>query len=130
MLSQTYITNILGVSLKSKAVKEYSCSMITPLYFRSGKVVVTSSDLYFFDDLRSLSSTNEYNDSTMWKKNIEFIKYKKPNHSMIYKKWDLTEISMVFYRMFMSKSSSAEVFFASEKSALFYLNSSEDRDSF
>ena len=129
-LSQTYIGNILGVNIKSKAVKEYSWSMITPLYFRNGKVVVTSSDLYFFDDLKSLSLSDEYCESNIWKKNIEFIKYKKPNHSMIFKKWDLTEISMVFYRMFLSKSSSAEIYFNSEKSVLFYLNSSEDRDSF
>ena len=130
MLSQTYISNILGISIKSKTVKEYNWSLITPLYFRSGKIVVTSSHLYFFDDLKSLSLIDGYSENTIWKKNIEFIKYKKPNYSMIYKKWDLVDITMVFYRTFLSKNSSTEIFFTSEKSALFYLNSAEERDSF
>lgn len=77
--------------------------MVTPLYLRTGKAVVANNYLYFFDELKSISSHNQYNESTIWKKNIEFIKFKKSAHSLLSKRWDLSDIWAVHYRSFLSK---------------------------
>lgn len=80
MLNPNFVTYLLNINPKQKVVKQFDCNMINPLYIRSGKTVVTNNDLYFFDDLKSISSNNEYTESTNWKKNIEFIRYKKDTH--------------------------------------------------
>lgn len=54
--------------------------MVNPLYIRTGKAVITNNELLFFDELKSMSNKDDYDDTTAWKKNIEFIKYKKRDH--------------------------------------------------
>lgn len=104
--------------------------MVNPLYLRTGKAVVANNYLYFFDELKSISSNTDYNESTIWKKNIEFIKFKKSSHSLLIKRWELSDIWAVHYRSFLSKNSSVEIFFASNQTVLLYFHSPEDRDSF
>ena len=104
--------------------------MVNPLYIRTGKAVITNNELLFFDDLKSMSCKDDYDDTTIWKKNIEFIKYKKRDHCLLMKSWNLSEIIMIHYRSFLSKNSSAEVYFYKEKSILLFFDDSDQRDSF
>lgn len=46
------------------------------------------------------------------------------------KSWNLSEIIMIHYRSFLSKNSSAEVYFYKEKSILLYFDDGDQRDSF
>lgn len=129
-LNSNFISYLINFDKKQKQFKEYECNMITPLYFRSGKVVVTSNELIFFDDLRSISSKSEYDDSNSWKDNIEFIKYKKKDHSPLKKSWSLSDILMAHYRTFLSKNTSVEIYFYNQKPLMLYFITAEQRDSF
>ena len=131
ILSVNYVNYLLDIHKKSKSVKQFDCNMVRPLYIRTGKAVVTATELYFFDDLKSTASSKANNDeSNAWKKNIEFIQYKKRDDSLLFKKWELNEISAVHHRNFLSKNSSVEVFFNNNKTLLLYFSTNEERDSF
>ena len=131
ILSPNYMNYILDINKKTKSVKQFMCNIVKPLYIRSGTAVVTGSELYFFDDLKSLSSTNKQLDETYkWKKHIEFIHYRKKKDALLFEKWGLGEINTVHYRGFLSKNSSAEIFFNNNQSLLLYFYNIEDRDSF
>jgi hypothetical protein len=68
ILNPRFIEYLLGSNnKKSKSFKEYECDIIYPLYIRSGRVVITQSMLFFYDDLHSISQTIEYNESSEWK---------------------------------------------------------------
>lgn len=130
ILGSNYVNYIMNINGKTKGIKIYDCNMINPLHIRSGKIVVTSNDLYFYDDLKSISQSTVYNESNQWKKNIEFIKYKKESYSPLGQSWDLGEIWTVHYRSFLSKNSAVELFMTSNKTLLLHFNTQDDRDSF
>lgn len=130
ILSQNYVNYLLDVTPKSKSVKQFDCNMVCQLYIRTGKVAVTNTTLYFFDDLKALSQNYEYSESTMWKKSIDFIKYKKEDSSLLSESWDLGDIWAVHYRSFLSKNSAVEIFFTTNKTMMLHFNSQDERDSF
>lgn len=107
-LSISYMQIIMGNEASSsnqkyKLYKDYNCSMVLPLYIRIGKVFVTSTKLIFFDDLRALMQKGGYDEDHSWKKDIEFVKFKKET-SKLSKSWNISDIIMVHYRSFLSKN--------------------------
>jgi hypothetical protein len=124
------VNHLLDINKKTKSVKQFDCNMINPLYIRAGQAVVTSTHLHFFDDLKSISSSTTNDENNAWKKNVEFIHYKKSPDSLLGISWNLNEIWAVHYRSFLSKSSSVEIFFSSNKTLMLYFNTTDERDSF